>query len=103
MLLLKSLGSDVQLRLLLLSLLLPVSLLLLLCAVLPSMLLSQWLWLLLGTCASSGFIIGVTPPFLTPSILACSSVWQLFGSALVASDSLGDVAAIDKGRGGVSS
>ena len=102
-LLLKPLGSDVQLRLLLLSSLLPVSLSLSLCAVLPLTLLSQWLWLLLGTCAGSGFVIGVASLFLTPPISACSFVWRLFSSASVASDGLGDAVAIDKGGGGVSS
>jgi len=69
---------------------------------LPSIL-SGWLWLSLGICAGSGFVIGVASPFLTLEISACSCIWRLFGLISVASDGLGDAAAIDEGGGGVSS
>ena len=95
-LLLKSLESNVRLRL-------PVSSSSSSCAVLPYTLLSGGLWLLLGTCAGSGIVIGVASPLLHLGISARSSVWRLFGSASVASDGLGDAAAIDRGGGSVSS
>ena len=44
--------------------------------------------MLLGTCAGSGFVIGVASPFLTLDISACSSVRRLFGLTSVASDGL---------------
>ena len=100
-LVLKLLGSHKWLWSLLWCLRLPESLLSS-CADLPSTLLLGWLWLFLGTCAGSGFVIRVASPFLTFDILACSSVWWLFGLTSLASDGLGDAVAIDEGGGGVS-
>jgi len=57
------------------------------------MLLSGVLWLLWGTCACSGFVIGVASLLVTLE----------FGLASVASDIFGDAAAIEEGGGGVSS
>ena len=75
----------------------------LLCDVLPLMSqLSGWLWLFLGTCAGSGFVIGVASPFFTLEV-SCSCIWRLFGLILVASDGLGGAAVIDEGRGSGSS
>jgi len=70
------------------------------CAVLHLMSLSGVVWSFWGTCACSGFIIGVASLFLILEISACSCIWQLFGFASVASDWFGDAAAIDKGGGG---
>jgi len=73
----------------------------LLCAVLMS--LSKVVWLFWGTCACSGFVIGVALPFLTLEISAFSCIWRLIGLASVALDGFGDAATIDEGGGGVSS
>ena len=60
---------------------------------------------MLGTRAGSGFVIEFASPFLTFEISVCSFAWWLWVFCLtsVASDSLGDAAAINKGGGGVSS
>jgi len=61
------------------------------------------LWLLLGTHAGSGFLIGLATPFLMLVMSVCSCVWRLFDLASVALVILGcngDVVAIDKGGGG---
>jgi len=63
------------------------------------------LWLSLGTRAGSGFVIGLASLFLTLAVSACSFAWWLWliGLTSVASDCLGDAAAIDEGGGGVCS
>lgn len=69
----------------------------------PSMLLSGVLWSFRGTRACSNFWVGIASPFFMPEVASCSFVRWLFGLASVASDELGDAAAIDEGGGGVSS
>jgi len=46
-------------------------------------------------------MIGVASLFLSLEVLACSFVQRLFCLISVASDGLGDAAAIDRGGGGV--
>ena len=46
--------------------------------------------------------LGFASPFLVLVVSTDSFVWWLFSLASVASDGLGDAAAIDKGGGGVS-
>jgi len=67
-----------------------------------SLMLSE-LWLLLGTRAGSGFVIGLASPFSVLVMLVCSCIWRLFGLASVISVGGGDAAAIGEGGGGVSS
>ena len=64
---------------------------------------SVMLLLLLESRACSDFVIGLTSPFLVLVMSVCSCVWRLFDLASVASDGFDDAAAIDKGKGGVSS
>ena len=78
-------------------------LLLSLCIGLPSMLLLELLWSFLGACACSDFVIVFALLFLMLEMLVCSCIQQLFSLASVASDSLGDVVVIDKGRDGMHS
>jgi len=97
LLVLKLLGLPVWL----LQLWLLLMLLLLLHVGLPSMLLLGLLWLFLGACACSDFVIAFASLFLMLEMSVCSCVRQLFGLASVASDSLGDAVVIDKGRDSV--
>jgi len=99
--LLKSLESNVQLRLQLLSSLLPV-LSSSLCAILSSMLPLGLMWLLWGACAC-GFVIESASSFPMLETLPSSCAWRLFDMASVSSSGLGDAVAIDGGGGGGSS
>jgi len=67
------------------------------------LLLGMLLLLLLESCACSDFVIRLASPFLVLVMSVCSCVWQLFDLAFVASDGLGNAAAIDKGGDSVSS
>ena len=70
-----------------------------LCTVSPLMLPLGVLWSFWGTCTCSGFVVGVASPIITLEISACSCIWRLISLASVASDCLGNAAAIDEGRG----
>ena len=54
------------------------------------------------TCACSNFAIGLASLLLVLAVSACSFVRQLFGLASVYAGGLGDVAAIDRDKGGES-